>query len=117
MRIRLAEPVSPRYIYINPETNKVHLMLPVVSGTSIGLDNTCKAVHSLQEFLGKSLDPKQVTALNELTQDKTALEFDLKYIAEDNPLADSPSITICFTCSRAFRSVLWCGTIRSSSGI
>ena len=86
MKITLAEPVSPRYIYINPETNKVHLMLPVVSGTSIGLDNTCKAVHSLQEFLGKSLDPKQVTALNELTQYKTALEFDLKYIAEDNPL-------------------------------
>lgn len=54
MKITLAEPVSPRYIYINPKTNKVHLMLPVVSGTSIGLDNTCKAVHSLQEFWEKA---------------------------------------------------------------
>ena len=44
------EPIAPRHIYINPETNRVHLMMPVIGGTTIGLDNTCKSVYALQEF-------------------------------------------------------------------
>ena len=43
MLIPLTEPTAPRYIYINPLTNRVHLMLPVVSGTGIGLDNPKKS--------------------------------------------------------------------------
>ena len=86
MLFPLTEPTAPRYIYINPSTNRVHLMLPVVSGTGIGLDNTCKAVSSSQEFFGKSSDPKQITALNELIRYKQALEFDLSLLSLDSPL-------------------------------
>jgi hypothetical protein len=52
MEFPLTEPSAPRYIYINPETNMVHVLMPVVSGVQIGLDNTCKSVASLQEFFG-----------------------------------------------------------------
>nr|MBN5936004.1 hypothetical protein [Legionella anisa] len=44
MRIVLREPVSPRYIYINPETHQIHLMVPIVGGQEISTDNTCKAI-------------------------------------------------------------------------
>ena len=86
MLIPLTEPTAPRYIYINPVTNRVHLLLPVVSGKTIGLDNTCKGVSSSQEFFGKSSNSKQITALNELIQYKQALEFDLSVLSGDSPL-------------------------------
>ena len=86
MLIPLTEPTAPRYIYINPLTNRVHLMLPVVSGTGIGLDNTCKAVSSSQEFFGKKNDPKHITALNELIRYKQALDVDLSRLSLDSPL-------------------------------
>lgn len=76
MRIPLTEPTFCRYIYINPDTNIVHLMMPVVSGTSIGLDNTCKSVASLQEFFGKRRG-QQIVALNELKSYKERLLLDL----------------------------------------
>ena len=33
MQIKMREPVTARYIYVNPETNQVHLLMPVVGGT------------------------------------------------------------------------------------
>ena len=86
MLIPLTEPTAPRYIYINPLTNQVHLLLPVVSGTGIGLDNTCKGVSSSQEFFGKSSNPKQITALNELIHYQQALDVDLSLLSGDSPL-------------------------------
>ena len=86
MLIPLTEPTAPRYIYINPVTNRVHLLLPVVSGKTIGLDNTCKGVSSSQEFFGKSSNSKQKTALNELIHYKDALAFDLSLLASDSSL-------------------------------
>lgn len=86
MLIPLTEPTAPRYIYINPANNRVHLMLPVVSGTGIGLDNTCKGVSSSQEFFGRSSNPKQITALNELIHYKNALEVDLSLLSGHSPL-------------------------------
>ena len=86
MLIPLTEPTAPRYIYINPVTNRVHLLLPVVSGKTIGLDNTCKGVSSSQEFFGKSSNLKQKTALNELIHYKDALAFDLSLLASDSSL-------------------------------
>lgn len=86
MLIPLTEPTAPRYIYINPVTNRVHLLLPVVSGTTIGLDNTCKGVSSSQEFFGKSSSSKQITALNELIHYKQALDVDLSLLSVDSPL-------------------------------
>lgn len=54
--------------------------MPMMSGTEIGLDNTCKSVYSLQEFFGLLGANKQNTALGVLTDYKAALEFDLKFM-------------------------------------
>lgn len=61
-------------------------MLPVVSGKTIGLDNTCKGVSSSQEFFGKSSRSKQIKALNELIHYKQALDVDLSLLSRDSPL-------------------------------
>nr|WP_241030252.1 hypothetical protein [Legionella anisa] len=66
----MTEPVSPRYIHINPATNKVHLMVPVVGGQEISTDNTCKATVALREFFDGG-------ALRELNAYKEALAFDI----------------------------------------
>ena len=80
--IPLKEPVNPRYIHINSTTNMVHILMPVVSGTEIGLDNTCRAVYALQEFFGESMDDKQVTILSELKRYQEALIFDITVIPD-----------------------------------
>ena len=47
--LALTEPKFGRYIYLDPKTNRIHLLLPIVSGPEgIGLDNTCKAVYAVQ---------------------------------------------------------------------
>ena len=33
MEFPLTEPTTPRYLYINPLTNQVHVLMPIVSGT------------------------------------------------------------------------------------
>lgn len=70
MHIPLTEPVSPRYIHINPATNKVHLMVPVVGGQEITTDNTCQSTVTLREFFDGG-------ALRELNAYKEALAFDI----------------------------------------
>ncbi|HHT0594848.1 TPA: hypothetical protein ACTXXA_003484 [Legionella anisa] len=70
MHIPLTELIIPRYIHINPATNKVHLMVPVVGGQEISTDNTCKATVALREFFDGG-------ALRELTAYKEALAFDI----------------------------------------
>jgi hypothetical protein len=54
--------------------------MPVVSGTDIGLDNTCKSVFSVQEFFGKSGDVHQRAVLDELMAYQLALEFDINLL-------------------------------------
>ena len=66
MRILLTEPSTPRYLMVNPETNTIHILMPVVGGQTIGTDNTCKSVHSLQEFFGLSRDIHQRAVMDEL---------------------------------------------------
>src|SRR3990167_4913643 len=77
MRIPLSEPVSPHYIHINPATNRVHLLVPVVSGQEISTDNTCHATTELKEFFDGG-------ALRELNAYKSALEFDIGLLEEGN---------------------------------
>ena len=79
MRIPFAEPVSPRYITINQDTNKLRLLVPVVGGQEISTDNTCKATAALKEFFDGG-------ALRELSAYKTALEFDIQLLPEGNPV-------------------------------
>lgn len=62
--------------------------MPVVSGTDIGLDNTCKAVYGLQEFFNKgSNSNKKMSLKGELLGYKEALESDLSLLGSDSELA------------------------------
>jgi hypothetical protein len=70
MLIPLTEPTAPRYIYINPDNNQVHLLVPMVAGQEISTDNTCKSTASLDDFF-------KGAAVRELTAYQSALEFDL----------------------------------------
>ncbi|MFA6301744.1 MAG: hypothetical protein WC627_01245 [Legionella sp.] len=83
MRIRLSELANPRYIHVNPQTNTVHLMVPVTSGMEIALDNTCQTVVALQEFFGKRADSdeQQSSARHELERYKKSLEDDVAAMA------------------------------------
>ena len=76
--IPLTEPVSPRYIHINAETNRVHLLVPVIGGQEISTDNTCKATVALKDFFDGG-------ALRELNGYKGALEFDIQLLAVGSP--------------------------------
>lgn len=84
MQLSFREPVSARYIYIDPATNYVHLMMSVVGGNSIGTDNTCRSTTALRQFWGLTEQP---SAVNVLERYKRALEFDLSIIqAPDDEL-------------------------------
>lgn len=78
MRIVLREPVSPRYIYINPETHQIHLMVPIVGGQEISTDNTCKATAALRTFFNGG-------AIQELNAYRSALALDIALLDESNP--------------------------------
>lgn len=77
MRVIFSEPVSPRYIYINSATNKVHLMVSITGGQEISTDNTCRATAALQEFF-------EGGATRELNAYKEALLFDMSLLPEGN---------------------------------
>lgn len=77
MHVSFTEPVSPRYIHINPITNRVHMLVPVVGGQVISTDNTCKATVALKDFFDGA-------ALRELNAYKNALVFDIALIEEAN---------------------------------
>ena len=86
MKLLLKEPVFAKYLYVSPD-NVVHVFMPVVSGTFIGLDNTCKAVFALQEFFGKGRNSNEKATLkSELLAYQEALESDLSLLGEDYPL-------------------------------
>lgn len=84
MKIPFTEPIAPKYIYVNPLNNTIHLLMPVVSGAEIGLDNTCQSISALREFFGLSQGVEQRSALDELTAYQQALEFDISLIAGDS---------------------------------
>lgn len=82
MLIPLTEPLSSRYIHINPKTNRVILLLPIISGGEISRDNTCKTMVTLKEFFDGG-------ALRELNDHKEALAFDIGLLATDHPLREA----------------------------
>lgn len=94
IRIPFREPISARYLYIDPKNNRVHVLVPLVSGTEIGLDNTCKAVYALQEFFGKSLDAKAVSILSSLRSYQEALQFDIGLLGEDSALMEEKTLRL-----------------------
>lgn len=79
LRIPLTEPQSTRYLYINPTTNKVHLLVPFIAGFEISSDNTCKASLELRTFF-------ETAAIAELENYQSALKFDIALLETENPL-------------------------------
>src|SRR5690348_15453866 len=79
LSIALTEPQSTRYLYINPITNKVHLLVPFIAGFEISTDNTCKASRELETFFSTA-------AIAELESYQSALEFDRALLETANPL-------------------------------
>lgn len=75
MLIPLSEPSNFRYIRINPATNHVHLLVPIISGLDISTDNTCKSELELKAFF-------EGGAVNELESYKNTLEFHLSLLEE-----------------------------------
>ena len=88
LSIRFREPLAPRYIYVNPENNQVHLLMPIVNGKEIGIDNTSQTVMALKVFFGKNAGAavEQQSALSELKRYQRALQFDMSWIQVDSPL-------------------------------
>ena len=83
MMISLTEPTAPRYLYINPVNNLVHLFVPVVGGQEISTDNTCKSDVALRDFF------QDGAALRELNAYQLALEFDVLFLEDGHPLKES----------------------------
>ncbi|MFC3907882.1 SidC [Legionella dresdenensis] len=93
MKLPLKEPLTARYLYLSPE-NTIHIFMPIVSGSTIGLDNTCKAVYALQVFFGKgSYSNKKESLKTELLAYKEALESDMSL----------PGATSCLTTKKQER--------------
>ncbi|WP_133128722.1 hypothetical protein [Legionella nagasakiensis] len=76
----LKEPEKCDYLYID-EQNHVHLMLPLVGGDEIGLDNTCQTAAELRTFFyGKAGKPSAEQTLQAYL---TQLEKDILALQEE----------------------------------
>lgn len=51
MSISMYEPTSFDYLFFD-ENNDLHVFLPVVGGSKIGIDNTCQTHLELHKFFG-----------------------------------------------------------------
>lgn len=75
MQISLIEPKLMRYIYVNPVTNNVHLLVPFVAGQDVSTDNTCRSKTELKAFFSGG-------AYGELEVYKSVLEFHILLLEE-----------------------------------
>lgn len=73
--IKFLEPERCEYIYIDNK-NKIHLMMPLVGGEEIGLDNTCKTAMEIRNFFFG----REISAETSLLAYKQALEKDIQKI-------------------------------------
>lgn len=79
--IKFKEPERCDYLYID-ENNKVHLLMPIVGGDEIGLDNTCQTAVEIRSFFYGNThhDEARHSAEQQLADYKTQLEEDIKAI-------------------------------------
>lgn len=77
MLVPLNEPRNFRYLHINPVTNRVHLLVPVIAGLEVSTDNTCKSDLELKAFF-------EGGAFKELESYKSTLEFHLSLLKESD---------------------------------
>ncbi len=84
-----SEPKTADFIYIDSQ-NKVHLLLPIVGGNTIGLDNTCKTTMEIRCFFygqpelrnskNEIIQEKRLSALEVLADYQNKLEQDIKLL-------------------------------------
>lgn len=88
--IKLKEPERCDYLYID-DKNRVHLLLPLVGGEEIGLDNTCQTVVELTTFFyGSNIHGNEkISAEQQLANYKQALEDDIKAINSQKAISPS----------------------------
>lgn len=86
--LTLLEPKSVDYVYIDAD-NQVHVLLPLVTGETIGLDNTCKTQFELERFFGLKTDASRQGPPNSakeiLVNYKKALEHDIAVLTPIDP--------------------------------
>lgn len=85
MQFPFFEPTRTHHIFINPNTNCVHILMPVVNGKEIGVDNTCKATQVIEDFWGLNED-SQTEVLHELREYESALLLDIRLLEMDSPI-------------------------------
>lgn len=81
MKLLFNEPSNPRYVYINPNNNIIHLFVPLTSGVEIGLDNTCRSTLALKQFFNKMFIHSKDSAVEQLNIYKELLEKDIHILA------------------------------------
>ncbi|KTD53609.1 protein SidC, interaptin [Legionella santicrucis] len=96
--IKFKEPERCDYVYID-ENNKVHLILPLVGGERIGLDNTCQAGVELKTFFHGSKHGSTIkySAQHHLEEYAKSLEADIQAIKKQkaiSPLAFEDQLKI-----------------------
>lgn len=69
-KIKFKEPERCEYLHIAKD-NKVHILLPIVGGDEIGLDNTCETTGELLTFFyGKTHGGTKYSAEHHLNEYK-----------------------------------------------
>ena len=81
------EPKTAEYLYIDRD-NRVHLMMPVVGGDTIGIDNTCQTMKEIQVFFYGSRDPLMPSAPTVLETYQTALKKDISFLMASGKMPD-----------------------------
>ena len=87
-KITLKEPERCDYLYID-DNNKVHLLLPIVGGEEVGLDNTCQTTVELRTFFfgNKYHSEARKSASDQLTEYKEQLEEDIKALTSQKGIS------------------------------
>jgi hypothetical protein len=79
------EPTSVDYLFID-SMNRVHLLVPLIGGETIALDNTCKTGFELERFLHGVVDGKKTSAsaVEILKEYNVALQHDIDILKTMN---------------------------------
>ncbi|MFA6302429.1 MAG: hypothetical protein WC627_04750 [Legionella sp.] len=75
MRFHQVEPLNHKYLWANPATGVVHLLVPMMAGKDIALDNTCQTFAEHNTFFSSA-----VASLNHY---KTKVLADLEFITNE----------------------------------
>ena len=77
-----------RYLLVTPDTKELLVLCPIVGGTFIGTDNTCKSVKEMQTFFAKEHDSeeKRNSCVHYLSRYIEALQMDEDILSKLRPL-------------------------------